>query len=77
MANASSGDSILSTEISETWTSPSTPLPIVTNAPKGTTFVTSPSTTSPSLKFSSKSNQGSSVTCLIDNDILSLSILQF
>ena len=39
----------VSDEISETCTNPSTPLPIVTNAPKGTTFVTSPSTKSSSL----------------------------
>ena len=48
-ARASSGESILSNEISETCTKPSTPFPIVTNAPNGTTFVTSPSTTSSSL----------------------------
>ena len=48
-ASANSGESTLSDEISETCTNPSTPLPIVTNAPKGTTFVTSPSTISSSL----------------------------
>ena len=48
-ASASSGESTLSEDISDTWTKPSTPLPIVTNAPNGTTLVTSPSTMSSSL----------------------------
>ena len=51
-ASTSPGAAVLDQLISDTWTMPSTPGPIATNAPKGMMRVTLPSSTSPGFSVS-------------------------